>query len=74
MIEGAFKMLLAFEMKPDGGWIWTLVSALVSILAGVLIAAGLPGASVVVLGLLMGISFLSTGIYMIMMARQLKAK
>ena len=74
MIEGAFKLLLAFEMKPEGGWIWALVSALVSILAGVLIATGLPGASVVVLGLLMGISFLSTGIYMIMMAQQLKAK
>lgn len=72
MVEGAFKMLLAFEMRPEEGWVWTLISSIVSILAGVLIAAGLPGASTVVLGLLMGISFLSSGIYMIMIAQRFK--
>ena len=73
MVEGAFKLLFAFEIRPDDGWVWTLISAIVSILAGVLIAAGLPGASLIILGLLMGISFLSTGIYMIMFANRLKA-
>jgi uncharacterized membrane protein HdeD (DUF308 family) len=74
MIEGAFKMMLAFEMKPENGWVWTMISALVSTLAGILIAAGLPGSSAIVLGLLMGVSFLSTGIYMIMLARRFKSK
>lgn len=74
MIEGAFKMMLAFDMRPEEGWGWTMVSALISIIAGVLIAAGLPGSSAIVLGLFMGVSFLSTGIFMIMVARRFKAK
>ena len=72
MIEGAFKMMLAFEMKPEEGWGWTLTSAIISIIAGGLIAMGLPGSSVLVLGLIMGVSFLSTGIFMIMLTRRFK--
>ena len=53
MIEGAFEVGLAFDLRPEPGWGWTLFSAVISILAGVLIAAGLPGTSLFVLGLLL---------------------
>jgi uncharacterized membrane protein HdeD (DUF308 family) len=46
-----------------------IVSAIVSVLAGLFIVARLPGASLVVLGLVIGINFLSTGFSMIMLAQ-----
>lgn len=46
-----------------------VLAGLVSIAAGLLIAAGLPESSLVVLGLLVGINFLGTGISFIMLSR-----
>ncbi|MEM7441863.1 MAG: HdeD family acid-resistance protein [Pseudomonadota bacterium] len=69
MIEGAMQLALAFELKPDSGRGWMIFSAVIAILAGILIAANLPGASVFLLGLLVGVNFLCTGIAMIMLSR-----
>ena len=65
MIEGAFEISLAFELKPKKGWGWVLVSAIISIIAGALIATGLPGTSLFVIGIVVGFNFLSTGLSMI---------
>lgn len=69
MIEGAFEIVLAIEMRPLAVWIYMLLAALASILLGLLIAIGLPVASAVVLGLLMGLNFLSTGIGYLLLSR-----
>jgi len=71
MIEGAVQLGLAFDLRPSEGWIWVLVSGLIGIGAGLLIAAGLPGTSLFALGALVGINFLSTGISSIMLTRSL---
>ena len=69
MFEGAYQTVAAFELRPAKGWGWMLVSAIISILAGILIVSRLPGASLVILGLILGINFLSTGISMIVLSR-----
>lgn len=69
IFEGAYQIFAAFEYRPAKGWGWMLVSAIISILAGLLIVSKLPGTSLFVLGLVMGINFLSTGISMIMLSR-----
>jgi len=69
MVDGAVKLGFAIEMRQRGGWFWMVLSALVSIAAGLLIAAGLPETSLLVLGLLVGINFLGTGISLIMLSR-----
>ncbi len=69
IFEGAFHVVAAFELRPDKGWGWLLVSAVISILAGLIIVSRLPGASLIVLGLVVGINFLSTGISFIMLSR-----
>lgn len=71
MIDGAVQLVLAFDVRPRDGWIWVLLSGLVSIGVGLLVAAGLPGSSRVALGILVGINFLSTGIAFIMFSRTL---
>jgi uncharacterized membrane protein HdeD (DUF308 family) len=73
MIQGAFEILFAFEMRPHAGWHGMLVSGLASVLMAVLIAIGWPGVSVIVLGILLGVNFLTTGIGYIVVSRSLKA-
>lgn len=73
VIEGVFKLILAFQMKPEEGWGWTLFSALISIALGIMIATRLLESSTFIIGLFMGISFFSTGIFMIMLANRFKA-
>jgi uncharacterized membrane protein HdeD (DUF308 family) len=72
MMQGAFELMFAFEMRPHRGWAGMLVSGLVSVLMAVLIAAGWPAISVVVLGILLGVNFLSTGLGYIFVSRMMR--
>ena len=73
MIDGAVQVVIAFELRPMGGWVWLLLAGLVAVGAGLLIAAELPRFSLVAVGIYLGISFLSTGIARIMISRRLSA-
>jgi uncharacterized membrane protein HdeD (DUF308 family) len=72
MFQGAFEIFFAFEMRPHTGWVGMLISGIASIVMAVLIAAGWPGISVVVLGILLGVNFISTGLGYIFVSRALK--
>ena len=72
MFDGAYQMALAFGLRPAKGWGWVLVSAILSAVIGFMIAANLPGTSQFILGLLVGIKFIFSGIAYIMLARALK--
>jgi uncharacterized membrane protein HdeD (DUF308 family) len=72
MLQGAFEIFFAFEMRPHTGWVGMLISGIASIVMAVLIAAGWPGFSVVVLGILLGVNFISTGFGYIFVSRTLK--
>lgn len=54
-IEGIFFALAALRMRNEQGWIWTLISGLVSILLGGLIYIHWPSDSAWILGLFFGI-------------------
>lgn len=71
MVDGAAQLVLAFDVRPLDGWIWVLLSGLVGIGVGLLIAAELPGSSRVALGILVGIKFLAAGIAYIVFSRSL---
>ncbi len=71
LIQGAFEIAFAFEMRPARGWIWMLLSGAASVLLSIVIALGLPAISVIALGILLGINFLSTGLGYIFVSRSL---
>jgi uncharacterized membrane protein HdeD (DUF308 family) len=73
VFQGAFEILFAFEMRPHPGWAGMLVSGIASGVMALLIMAGWPEISVVVLGILLGVNFLSTGFGYIFVSRALKA-
>jgi uncharacterized membrane protein HdeD (DUF308 family) len=70
--QGAFEIFFAFETRPHQGWVGMLISGIASVIMAVLIAAGWPAISLVVLGILLGVNLITTGVGYIMVSRSLK--
>lgn len=64
MVDGAFQVALALNLRPLKVWRWVLSSAAASALAAVLIAAGASG-SIPAFGAIAGFAVLSTGLALI---------
>jgi uncharacterized membrane protein HdeD (DUF308 family) len=72
-LQGASEISFALEIRPFDGWVGLLVSGIVSVAAAILILAGWPAISLVLLGVLFGLNFVSTGIAEILLSRALKS-
>lgn len=73
MVQGAFETFFALEIRPLTGWVGMLVSAILSIVIALLIVAAWPKISLVLLGVLLGVNFISSGIGYMLVARSLKS-
>jgi len=62
MVQGAYELALAFELRPARNWIWMLLSAVASILLSLVITSGWPASSLVALGVIMGVNFITSGL------------
>jgi uncharacterized membrane protein HdeD (DUF308 family) len=71
VVHGAFEISFAFAMRPHRGWTVMLLSGATGVAMAVLIAIGWPGISVILLGILIGVNFLSTGLGYIFVSRAL---
>jgi len=72
MFQGASELVLALDVRPFAGWVAMLISGIITIVLALLIVAEWPGISLVVLGVLVGANFISTGIGYIAISRALK--
>src|SRR5262245_19767168 len=61
LAQGALEVIMAFRIRSHRGWAWVLLSGLVAIAAGALIALQLPSSATWVLGLLVGIKMIFAG-------------
>lgn len=61
VIKGLFEVALALGLREQEGWIWLLISGLISLAVGVLIYAQLPSSAIWAIGLLVGINMISSG-------------
>jgi uncharacterized membrane protein HdeD (DUF308 family) len=73
ILQGAFEIFFAFETRPHNGWVGMLISGMASVVMAILIAAGWPTVSAIVLGILLGVNLLTTGFGYIFVSRSLKA-
>jgi len=71
MFQGASEIFFAFEMRPLTGWVGMLLSGIASAVLAVLIVVSWPGVSLIVLGTLLGVNFISTGLAYIFVSRAL---
>jgi uncharacterized membrane protein HdeD (DUF308 family) len=72
MFQGAVETYFALEMRPQPGWAAMLLSAIASIVVAALIVAGWPAISLVALGVLTGVNFISTGLGYVVVSRMIK--
>jgi uncharacterized membrane protein HdeD (DUF308 family) len=73
VIDGAAQLAMAFELRPVDGWGWLLLAGIVAIAVGILLAAELDTMSQVTLGILLGVSFLTSGLARIAVSHRLSA-
>jgi uncharacterized membrane protein HdeD (DUF308 family) len=73
IVEGIFKILMAFRVRDHGGWGWLLASGILSVLLGVLIWAEWPYSGLWVIGLLVGIQLVFTGWSLVMLSLAARA-
>ena len=72
LVYGVFALVLAFQIKPRGGWGWVLFDGIITILLGILIWAHWPFNSDWVVGTLFGISIFMSGVTRLMMSLALR--
>lgn len=66
LIEGAFGIFAAMSLRDQSSaWIWTLLSAVSTLILAILIIMGWPTTSVWVIGLLFGLNLITTGAAML---------
>ncbi|HEY9278832.1 MAG TPA: HdeD family acid-resistance protein [Eoetvoesiella sp.] len=70
--SGAFRLWIWFQNRAQPGWQWLALSGIVTLLAGLAIAAGWPGNSVWVLGLLLAIDLIFQGLMLMMLGMALR--
>ncbi|WP_166251344.1 HdeD family acid-resistance protein [Marinobacter salicampi] len=68
LVTGIVKMAFALQSKPAIGWGWILTSGVLSLILGLLILFQLTETYPWVLGLLLGIDFIFTGVWMLALA------
>ena len=66
--EGVVELLLAIQMRSRSNWLWLLLNALLTLALGVFIWAEWPLDAPWVIGLLVGISFIASGLSRIMLS------
>lgn len=59
--SGVMRLFLAFSMKRETPWVWVAISAVITLLLGLLILARWPVNSVYILGLFLGIDLIFAG-------------
>jgi uncharacterized membrane protein HdeD (DUF308 family) len=68
LAEGVLEVIMGVRVRPHEGWGWLVLSGLVAIAVGAMIAAELPGSAIWAIGLLAGINLLSSGISFVVLA------
>lgn len=69
MASGALGIFLSFNLKPEEGWVWMLLSGVVSILFGIFVIMNWPASGVWVIGLYIGLRILMHGFLFITLGR-----
>jgi uncharacterized membrane protein HdeD (DUF308 family) len=68
VVQGIFEIIMAFQVRSAPNWGWLLFSGALSLLLGVMLWSGWPDNSFWLIGLLVGISLISSGISRIMLS------
>lgn len=69
LLEGGLTIGLGLRLREvSGRWAWIVASGVAALLLGVLILTGWPGTAAWVIGLIVGVNFLTTGLSLVMLS------
>jgi uncharacterized membrane protein HdeD (DUF308 family) len=68
LTEGVFELVLAFRLRPQQNWTWVLTNGIVTLLLGGLVWFQWPFDAPWLIGILVGVSVLFTGISRVMLS------
>jgi uncharacterized membrane protein HdeD (DUF308 family) len=68
VVDGVFRSVLALRIRPRAGWFWLLLGGILGIVLGFMIWQQLPFSALTVLGLLLGINLVASGLTFLMLA------
>jgi uncharacterized membrane protein HdeD (DUF308 family) len=67
VVDGIFRSILAFQIRPRSGWFWLLVGGIISIVLGAMIWQRLPSSALWILGLLLGVNLIFSGLMFLLL-------
>lgn len=73
IVAGGFRIWVGFTLRPLAGWGWIVIGGLVTLAAGLIIAAGWPVDSLWILGLFLAIDLVMQGLALIAFGVLVKA-
>lgn len=73
IVAGLFRIWVGFSARPEKGWGWIVAGGVVTLITGLIVAAGWPVNSLWVLGLLLSIDLIFQGWSFIAFGLALKA-
>jgi uncharacterized membrane protein HdeD (DUF308 family) len=68
VVQGLFEVIMAIQIRPAPNWGWMLFSGALTLLLGGMLWSEWPGNSLWLIGLVVGISLISSGISRIMLS------
>jgi uncharacterized membrane protein HdeD (DUF308 family) len=68
VVQGLFEVLMAIQIRSTPNWGWMLFSGALTLLLGAMLWSGWPSNAVWLIGLLVGISLISSGISRIILS------
>lgn len=69
LLQAFASISFALAIRAMGGWLWTLVSGILSLLLAIIFIVGWPFSAVALVGLFIGINLMFDGIALVMLAR-----
>jgi uncharacterized membrane protein HdeD (DUF308 family) len=68
LTEGVFELILAYQLRSQKNWGWILTNAIITLVLGGIVWAQWPSDAPWLIGTLLGVSILSTGISRLVMS------
>ena len=68
LTEGVFELILAFKLRPQQNWAWTLFNGIITVFLGAMIWFQWPFNAPWLIGTLVGVSILFTGVSRVMLS------
>ncbi|TXH69027.1 MAG: HdeD family acid-resistance protein [Thiothrix sp.] len=64
--SGLIKIIYSIKLRPLSGWIWMLISGLISLVLAFLLISNLAASAAITLALLLAVEMISTGLWLIL--------